>query len=214
MAHFVSNANERILQMTSIIFYLFSCIAVSSAVLVVSCRNPVHSVLALIASFFAIAGLFVLLGAEFLAMLMMIVYVGAVAVLFLFVVMMLDIDFVELRAGFSKYLPAGIAFGVVLVFELGLILSNWKFSENVALNIDSPTPIGVTNTIALSKVIYTDYIYLFQTAGLVLFVAMIGAIVLTFRENPNVKRQNVVQQMQRDGSKSVTLVDIKPGEGL
>ena len=200
--------------MTSIIFYLFALTALVSAVLVVSCRNPVHSVLALIATFFAVSGLFILLGAEFLAMLMMIVYVGAVAVLFLFVVMMLDIDFVELRVGFSKYLPAGIVFGSVLVFELGLILSNWTFSGSLALNAASPNPPEVTNTIALSKVIYTDYIYLFQLAGLILFVAMIGAIVLTFRENSVVKRQNVVEQIQRDGSVSVKLVDIKPGEGL
>ena len=200
--------------MISVIFYLFSFTAISSAVLVISCRNPVHSVLALIATFFAIAGLFVLLGAEFLAMLMMIVYVGAVAVLFLFVVMMLEIDFVELRAGFSRYLPAGIIFGAVLVFELSLMLGNWTLSENITLNIANPTSLDVTNTIALSKIIYTEYIYLFQTSGLILFVAMIGAIVLTFRENPIVKRQNVVQQMQRDGSNSVKLVDIKPGEGL
>ena len=200
--------------MTPLIFYLFAFIALSCAVLVISCRNPVHSVLALIATFFAVAGIFVLLGAEFLAMLMMIVYVGAVAVLFLFVVMMLDIDFVELRLGFSRYLPAGIIFGGILVFELGLILGNWKFSRTIASNIQNPISWDVTNTIALSKVIYTEYIYLFQSAGLILFVAMIGAIVLTFRENVNVKRQDVLQQMQRDGTKSVTLIDIKPGEGL
>ena len=200
--------------MTSIIFYLFASIALGSAVLVVSCRNPVHSVLSLIATFFAVAGLFILLGAEFLAMLMMIVYVGAVAVLFLFVVMMLDIDFVELRVGFSKYLPAGIIFGTVLVFELGLMLSNWKLSDNTSFILSNPSTTDETNTIALSKIIYTEYAYLFQSAGLILFVAMIGAIVLTFRENSNVKRQNVVAQIQRDSSKSVTLVDIKPGEGL
>ena len=200
--------------MFSVVFYLFSFIALSSSVLVVSCRNPVHSVLALIATFIATAGLFVLLGAEFLAMLLMIVYVGAVAVLFLFVVMMLDIDFVELRSGMSRYLPAGVIFGIVIVFELGLILANWKFSNNALANIQSPTPIDTSNTIALSKVLYTDYIYLFQSAGLILFVAMIGAIVLTFRENTDVKRQNVVDQMQRDGKISVKLVNIKPGEGL
>lgn len=200
--------------MFSIVFYLFSFIALSSSVLVVSCRNPVHSVLALIVTFIATAGLFVLLGAEFLAMLIMIVYVGAVAVLFLFVVMMLDIDFAELRVGMSRYLPAGIIFGIVMVFELGLLLANWKFSDSAVENIDSPIPINTTNTIALSKVLYTEYIYLFQCAGLILFVAMIGAIVLTFRENTEVKRQNVVDQMQRDGSASVKLVNIKPGEGL
>ena len=200
--------------MMSIIFYLFSIIALASAVLVISSRNPVHSVLSLIVTFFAVAGLFVLLGAEFLAMLMMIVYVGAVAVLFLFVVMMLDIDFVELRAGFSKYLPAGIIFGTVLVFQLGLMLTNWNLAGNLSVALSNPLPVDETNTIALSKVIYTEYAYLFQSAGLILFVAMIGAIVLTFRENSGVKRQNAVTQMQRDGKKSVKLVDIKPGEGL
>ncbi len=196
------------------IFYLFAVIALSSAILVISCRNPVHSVLSLIATFFSVSGLFILLGVEFLAMLMMIVYVGAVAVLFLFVVMMLDIDFVELRAGFSRYLPAGIIFGAVLVFELGLILGNWTISKNAPLKIASPIPSDTTNTIALGKVLYTDYSYLFQCAGLILFVAMIGAIVLTFRENSEVKRQNVLQQIQRDGKDSVKLIDIKPGEGL
>ena len=147
-------------------------------------------------------------------MLLMIVYVGAVAVLFLFVVMMLDIDFVELRVGMSRYLPAGIIFGIVMVFELGLLLTNWKFSKSIASNIHNPISTDVTNTIALSKVVYTEYVYLFQSAGLILFVAMIGAIVLTFRENVKVKRQDVVQQMQRDGTKSVKLIDIKPGEGL
>jgi NADH-quinone oxidoreductase subunit J len=200
--------------MFSLVFYLFSFITLSASVLVVSCRNPVHSVLALIVTFIATAGLFVLLGAEFLAMLIIIVYVGAVAVLFLFVVMMLDIDFAELRVGMSRYLPAGIIFGIVMVFELGLLLANWKFSDSAVANIDSPIPINTTNTIALSKVLYTEYIYLFQCAGLILFVAMIGAIVLTFRENTEVKRQNVVDQMQRDGSASVKLVNIKPGEGL
>ncbi len=200
--------------MVSIIFYFFSFIALLSSVLVISCRNPVHSVLALIATFFAVAGLFILLGAEFLAMLMMIVYVGAVAVLFLFVVMMLDIDFIELRVGFSRYLPAGIIFGAVLVFELGVMLGSWNLSENINLTISSPIPIDTTNTVALSRVIYTKYIYLFQSAGLILFVAMIGAIVLTFRENPTVKRQNVLEQMQRNSTTSVKLVDIKPGEGL
>ena len=200
--------------MFSIIFYLFSAVALSSSVLVISARNPVHSVLALIVTFISTAGLFVLLGAEFLAMLLMIVYVGAVAVLFLFVVMMLDIDFVELRVGMSRYLPGGIIFGVVIVFELGLLLTNWKFSNIANKNIESPIPLDASNTIALSKVLYTDYIYLFQSAGLILFVAMIGAIVLTFRKNTSVKRQNVIDQMQRDGTTSVKLVNIKPGEGL
>jgi NADH-quinone oxidoreductase subunit J len=200
--------------MFSIIFYLFSFIAISASVLVISCRNPVHSVLSLIVTFIAVACIFILLGAEFLAMLIMIVYVGAVAVLFLFVVMMLDVDFVQLRVGLSRYLPAGIIFGIVMVFELGLLLTNWKISSSAAENIDSPIPINTSNTIALSKVLYTDYIYLFQSAGLILFVAMIGAIVLTFRENTDVKRQNVVDQMQRDGTTSVKLIDVKPGEGL
>ena len=147
-------------------------------------------------------------------MLLMIVYVGAVAVLFLFVVMMLDIDFVELRVGMSRYLPGGIIFGVVIVFELGLLLTNWKFSDIANENIETPILLETSNTIALSKVLYTDYIYLFQSAGLILFVAMIGAIVLTFRKNTAVKRQNAIDQMQRDGATSVKLVNIKPGEGL
>ena len=198
----------------SIFFYTFSIIAIVSAIMVTASKNTVHSVFFLILDFISISCLFIMIGAEFLGMIMLIVYVGAVAVLFLFVVMMLDIDFVELRVGFSRYLPAGIIFGAVLVFELGLILGNWRFSESAYLNVSNAIKADVTNTIALSKIIYTDYIYLFQSAGLILFVAMIGAIVLTFRENPNVKRQSVIQQMQRDGGKSVTLVDIEPGEGL
>ena len=195
-------------------FYFFSLVAIVSAVCVVSFRNPVHSVLALIMTFFTTSGLFILLGAEFLAMLMMIVYVGAVAVLFLFVVMMLDIDFVELKVGLSRYLPGGILVGALIVFELGLVVTNWKFSKDITSNILSPIPDGITNTIALSQVLYTDYIYLFESAGLILFVAMIGAIVLTFRNNDKVKRQNVVDQMHRDSKKSVELVDVKPGQGL
>ncbi len=200
--------------MATSIFYFFSLIAVSSAICVVSFRNPVHSVLALIVTFFTTAGLFILLGAEFLAMLLMIVYVGAVAVLFLFVVMMLDIDFVELKVGLSRYLPGGIVVGALIVFELGLVLTNWKFSKDVNTNIMSPIPEGSSNTIALSKVLYTDYVYLFETAGLILFVAMIGAIVLTFRKNNEVKRQNVIEQMHREKKATVALIDVKPGQGL
>ena len=198
----------------TLIFYFFAALAVLSAILVVTCRNPVHSVLSLIVAFFSVAGLFILLGAEFLAMLVMIVYVGAVAVLFLFVVMMLDIDFAELKIGLSRYLPVGILIGALIVFELGLVLSNWTFAKNVSSNLKAQAPDQVSNTIALSKILYTDYIYLFQSAGLILFVAMIGAIVLTFRKNPEIKRQNVIEQMQRSGSDSVILVDLKPGEGL
>ncbi len=195
-------------------FYFFSIVAIISAVCVVSFRNPVHSVLALITTFFSTAGLFILLGAEFLAMLLMIVYVGAVAVLFLFVVMMLDIDFVELKSGLSKYLPGGILVAVLIIFELGLVVTNWTFSKTASQNILSPIPDSTTNTIALSKVLYTDYIYLFESAGLILFVAMIGAIVLTFKRNSEVKRQNVVNQMHRDSKESVTMVDVKPGQGI
>ena len=200
--------------MLSFVFYFFSFLLIGSAFLVISFRNPVHAVLALIVAFFSAAGLFVLLGAEFLAMLLMIVYVGAVAVLFLFVVMMLDIDFVELKRGLSRYLPLGLFIGSLVVFELSLIFSDWKSSETASGNLQAAVPKGVENTVALGQILYTEYVYVFQLAGLILFVAMIGAIVLTLRHKPGVKRQNVFEQVQRDASKSVDLIDVKPGQGL
>ena len=200
--------------MVSFVFYFFSFLLIGSAFLVISFRNPVHAVLALIVAFFSAAGLFVILGAEFLAMLLMIVYVGAVAVLFLFVVMMLDIDFVELKRGLSRYLPLGLLIGSLVVFELSLIFSDWHPSKNIELNFQARAPQDVENTVALGQILYTDYVYAFQLAGLILFVAMIGAIVLTLRHKAGVKRQNVFDQVQRDAVKSIKLVDVKPGQGL
>ncbi len=201
---------------TILAFYLFALVTVVAGVLVVISRNPVHSVLWLILAFFSSAGLFVLLGAEFVAMLLVIVYVGAVAVLFLFVVMMLDVDFAEMRGSIMSYLPVGLLIGVVLLVELGLVFSNWAFSPTAEAARAAVTPdIATTeNTVALGQLIYTKYIYLFQTSGLILLVAMIGAIVLTMRHRKDVKRQNVHEQMHRDPAKAMELKDVKPGQGL
>ncbi|HER26331.1 MAG TPA: NADH-quinone oxidoreductase subunit J [Rhodospirillales bacterium] len=193
-------------------FYMFALIAIASGMMVISARNPVHSVLFLILAFFNAAGLFVLLGAEFLAMILVVVYVGAVAVLFMFVVMMLDINFVELRQGFLKYLPMGILMGVVLVIELGVILGGWHFAPQAAGQIAQATPDGITNTHALGQIIYTDYIYLFQAAGMVLLVAMIGAIVLTHRTRAGVRKQRIIDQIARTDSIEIHKVEI--GKGL
>jgi NADH-quinone oxidoreductase subunit J len=196
-------------------FYLFALVAVISGILVVFARNPVHSVLWLILAFFSAAGLFVLLGAEFVAMLMLIVYVGAVAVLFLFVVMMLDVDFAELKAGMAQYLPVGLLLSVVILVQLGFVFGSWEVSE-AALGqraAVTPDPAQVDNTTALGQLIYTKYIFLFQSAGLVLLVAMIGAIVLTLRKRVGIKRQDVLVQMYRDPKTAVELRDVKPGQG-
>ena len=196
-------------------FYLFAITAVAAGVLVIFARNPVHSVLWLILAFFAAAGLFVLLGAEFVAMIMLIVYVGAVAVLFLFVVMMLDVDFASLKAGMARYLPVGLLIGVVLLVQLGFAFGGWEVSEE-ALSLRAavtPPPAEVENTQALGMLIYTRYVFLFQAAGLILLVAMIGAIVLTLHKRAGVKRQDVLTQMYRDPKEAVHLVDIKPGQG-
>ncbi len=197
-------------------FYLFAFITVASGLLVISARNPVHSVLWLILAFFSAAGLFVLMGAEFLAMLLVIVYVGAVAVLFLFVVMMLDINFVELRQGFLQYLPVGALIGLILLAELATLGATWAFGAEVGNNITAPTPdvASVDNTTALGHLLYTDYIFIFQTAGLILLVAMIGAIVLTHRSRPGVKRQNIAAQVARRPEDAYKLVDVKVGEGV
>ena len=200
----------------AIAFYVFAVVAIASGLMVVSARNPVHSVLFLILTFFNAAGLFVLMGAEFLGLILVIVYVGAVAVLFLFVVMMLDIDFAELRRGMAAYLPVGTLIGVVLLAELALIVGNWKIAKAAPQIAMSPFPASpaVTNTEAIGRVLYTDYVYLFQAAGMILLVAMIGAIVLTLRHRPGVKRQNVGAQMARRAQEAVRLVDIKPGQGI
>jgi NADH-quinone oxidoreductase subunit J len=200
-----------------IAFWLLAGIAVSAAFMVVAARNPVHSVLFLITTFFAAAGLFVLMGAEFLAMLLVVVYVGAVAVLFLFVVMMLDIDFAELKQGFLNYLPFGGLIAIVLFAMFATVGAAW-IEGNVAKEaLGSPVPAaaeGLNNVEAIGRVLYTDYILLFQLAGLVLFVAMIGAIVLTLRHRQNVKRQSVSAQTARTRATGVAMTDPKPGEGV
>ena len=196
-----------------IAFYVFSGVMIASALMVISARNPVHSVLFLIAAFFNAAALFVLLGAEFLAMILVVVYVGAVAVLFLFVVMMLDIDFVALRRGFMEYLPLGALIGLVLMSELTIVLGAWAFGGTVASSRSNPFPAGISNTQALGRILYTDYIFYFQTAGLILLVAMIGAIVLTLRHRPGVKRQSIRRQVGRIRADAIELREIKPGQG-
>ncbi len=195
-------------------FYLFAISAVTAGLMVVMSRNPVHSVLWLILAFLSSAGLFVLMGAEFVAMLLMIVYVGAVAVLFLFVVMMLDVDFAELKGEMARYMPLGLLIGVVILMQLGIAFGAWAPAETAESMRAAATPDGVTNTAALGMLIYDQYVYLFQAAGLILLVAMIGAIVLTMRHRPNVKRQDVLAQMYRDPAKAMELKDVKPGQGL
>jgi len=183
----------------SVVFYTFSTVLLLAGVMVISSRNPVHSVLFLVLAFFLGAGLFVLLGAEFLAMTLIIVYVGAVAVLFLFVVMMLDINFAELRQGFLRYLPVGALIGVVLVAELVMVATRWGLSPMAPAKAGSPMPLAdqVSNSRALGHIIYTDYVYLFQASGLILLIAMIGAIVLTQRSRAHVRRQNISDQINR-----------------
>jgi NADH-quinone oxidoreductase subunit J len=194
-------------------FYLFSAVLIASAVMVIGARNPVHSVLFLILSFFNAAGLFVLLGAEFLGMILVVVYVGAVAVLFLFVVMMLDVDFSELKRGALQYLPFGALIGLVLVVELIMAGSVWVLKPAALAAKAHATPAGMTNTEALGRILYTDYVYYFQVAGLVLLVAMIGAIVLTLRSRPGVRRQNISVQNARTAAMAVDMVEIQPGQG-
>ena len=193
-------------------FYLFAAVLIASAVMVVSSRNPVHSVLFLILCFFNAAGLFLIAGAEFLAMILVIVYVGAVAVLFLFVVMMLDVDFSALREGFQRYAPVGGVVGLVLFAELVLVFGSWTFADDAAGLRLNPMPEGVDNTRALGRILYTDHVWLFQLAGLVLLVAMIGAIVLTLRGRPTSKRQSIAKQLARTGS--VSLRQPRIGAGL
>jgi NADH-quinone oxidoreductase subunit J len=196
-------------------FYLFAAVAVASGVMVISARNPVHSVLFLILAFFNSAGLFVLLGAEFLAMILVVVYVGAVAVLFLFVVMMLDINFTELRSGFAAYLPIGALIGLILVVELLLVVGSWVIDPGAAMLAAAPTPPAgeISNTHALGAVLYTQYFYLFQAAGLILLVAMVGAIVLTLRHR-EVRRQSIRRQIGRRASDTLEIKDVPTGSGV
>jgi NADH-quinone oxidoreductase subunit J len=199
-----------------LVFYLFAAITVASGVMVISSRNPVHSVLWLILAFFNAAGLFLLLGAEFLAMVLVVVYVGAVAVLFLFVVMLLDINYLKLREGFLQYLPTGALIGLILLVELLMLYGSWSFAPEAPLSVGSRTPdiTAVTNTDAIGRLLYTDYVYLFQAAGLVLLVAMIGTIMLTHRTRTGVRKQNIARQNARTKETSVEVRKVASGGGI
>lgn len=201
---------------SAIMFYIFAAVLVGSGIMVVFSKNPVHSVLFLILAFFNASGLFVLLGAEFVAMILVIVYVGAVAVMFLFVVMMLDINFTELRKGVQDYLPIGLLIGLVLLVEMAVIAGGWSMTDGIATTITAATPPvnEVHNTEAIGRILYTDNIFLFQLAGLILLVAMIGAIVLTHRQRDGVKKQNIGDQVRRRRGDATEAVDVKPGQGI
>ncbi len=206
------------MDLIAFIFYIFAAITVASGVMVIAARNPVHSVFFLILAFFNSAGLFVLLGAEFVAMILVIVYVGAVAVLFLFVVMMLDINFTELRQGFLQYLPVGALIGLVLFTELVLVVGSWTILPGASTAITAPASaagtVAISNTHALGQLIYTHYAYPFQVAGLILLVAMIGAIVLTLRQRTGVRRQSIAAQIARTRATAIEVRQVKPGQGI
>ncbi len=199
---------------TSVAFYVFSAVLLGSAAMVVSSRNPVHSVLFLILAFFNAAALFLIAGAEFLAMILVIVYVGAVAVLFLFVVMMLDVDFSALREGFQRYAPVGATVGAVLFFELLSVLFGWQMSGEAPVLRLSRMPDNVQNTRAIGQVLYTNYVLLFQVSGLILLVAMVGAIVLTHRDRHNSRRQDITRQQEHRVSDTLEMLQLKPGDGV
>ena len=200
--------------MTAFAFYLFAISAITGGLFTVISRQPVHSVLWLILSFLSSAGLFVLLGAEFVAMLLIIVYVGAVAVLFLFVVMMLDVDFAELKAEMARYMPLALLIGLVILMQFVMAFGAWDSAQGVEANLAQPVPVDRHNTEALGVILYDQYFLLFQLAGLILLVAMIGAIVLTLRHRKDIKRQDIIGQMMRDPAKAMELKDVKPGQGL
>ena len=202
--------------LATIAFYIFAAVAVAASFMVIASRNPVHSVLFLILVFFNAAGLFVLMGAEFLAMLLVIVYVGAVAVLFLFVVMMLDIDFSELREGFLQYMPVGALIGFIVLLELIMVAGTWVLGADTATLVATPIPdmSEVSNAEAIGQVMYTQYVYFFQAAGMVLLVAMIGAIVLTLRPQPDARRQVIADQVARTKESGVELKKVEPGQGI
>ena len=200
--------------LSTLFFYLFAGMCVASAFMVIAVKNPVHAVLFLILAFFNAAGLFVELGAEFLAMILIVVYVGAVLVLFLFVVMMLDVDFAELRAGFLKYLPIGATIGILLLVELILILAAWVTAPEITAQAPTPPISQISNTAALGQILYTKYVYLFEAAGMILLVAMIGAIVLTLQHKRDIKRQSIARQVERTRERSVEVVEVETGRGL
>ena len=200
--------------LSALFFYLFAFVLIASALMVVSAKNPVHAVLFLILAFFNAAGLFILLGAEFLAMILVVVYVGAVMVLFLFVVMMLDVSFAELRSGALKVLPIGLLVGFIFLFELLFVVGAWVAAPKLVSDAPMPPPSEVSNTRALGELLYTDYVYLFQAAGLILLVAMIGAIVLTLHHRRDVKRQNIGDQVARNPETAIEVVKVESGRGL
>jgi len=202
--------------LADLFFYLFSALVIGSGLMVISARNPVHAVMFLILAFINAAGLFILLGAEFLAMVLIIVYVGAVAVLFLFVVMMLDIDFAELRAGYMKYFPVGAVIGLIVLGELIALFGAWKVDGGIKVTPASPIPdlANATNTEAIGRVLYTDYIFYFEAVGIILLTAMIGAIVLTFRQKDKAKRQNIADQVARTPAMSVEIRKVETGKGI
>jgi NADH-quinone oxidoreductase subunit J len=199
---------------SAIFFYLFAAVCVASAFMVIASKNPVHSVLFLILAFVNAAGLFMLMGAEFLAMILIVVYVGAVAVLFLFVVMMLDVDFAELRQGVLTYLPIGALVGAVLLAELLIVVGAWVIGPSVATTAPIPSPSDISNTQAIGLVLYTRYVFFFQAAGVILLVAMVGAIVLTLQHKPNVRRQVIADQVARNRASAIDIVKVKSGQGL
>ncbi len=198
----------------ALFFYLFAAVLVACAVMVIAARNPVHSVLYLILAFVNAAGLFVLMGAEFLAMILIVVYVGAVAVLFLFVVMMLDVDFAQLKQGVLQYLPIGVLIGGIFLAELLFVVGAWVIGPGVPQAITAPIPSGISNTEAIGLVLYTRYVYFFQISGMILLVAMIGAIVLTLRHKERVKRQVISVQNARTPEMSISVVKVRQGQGL
>jgi NADH-quinone oxidoreductase subunit J len=199
----------------AILFYIFAALAVASGVMVVASRNPVHSVLFLIVAFFNVAALFLLIGAEFLAMILVIVYVGAVAVLFLFVVMMLNIDFLQLRSGFVRYLPIGTLLGLILLAELVLVIGSWAMTPSLPSQalVVATGGVSLTNTRAIGDILYTRYLLAFQAAGLILLVAMIGAIVLTLRHRADVRRQSISAQLARTRAETVEVVKVPLSTG-
>ncbi|MEO0991482.1 MAG: NADH-quinone oxidoreductase subunit J [Pseudomonadota bacterium] len=202
------------MSVADVIFYAFAITVLIGGVFTVVSRNPVHSVLWLILSFLSSAGLFVLLGAEFVAMLLIIVYVGAVAVLFLFVVMMLDVDFAELKAEMARYMPLGLVIGIIILMQLGMVYGGWHVTEIAEGQRAVPITDDMENTAQLGMVLYDKYLLLFQLSGLILLVAMVGAIVLTLRHRENIKRQDILAQIYRDPAKAMELKDVKPGQGL
>lgn len=198
----------------ALVFYLFSFIAISSSLAVISSKNTVHAVFFLILDFVSISCLFIMMGAEYLGMLTLIVYVGAVAVLFLFVVMMLNVNFKDLRTGFLSYLPFGLLIGIVIIIELGMMIGTWKYKDSFIKTSEIQISSKVSNTEALGNVLYTDFIHYFQISGIILLVAMIGAILLTFRQKENLKRQDITKQVSRERDDGVSLEEVESFKGV